>query len=1234
MEFEGWGRSAGPDGFGMPGRPMNEDLGANRGGFELREPYHALALLGELGPNVTEGSLALMPVLLSLLKHEVVVVVRQAVVCGTRFFCTVLEEISLQLHRFGEVGRWLEDMWSWMVKFKDVVSGLAAHPGPASVRLLAVKFLEAYVLRFTPDSFAHGAPAEERARSFEIARLVGLHPIFEQSLVSFEVNKSIGLMLNLLQSASTSPVPLTIVNIHCLSAIARKRPVYYERILSELLAFDPDSRTIEGGHAISVRYSLKTVFASLLRSTQHPFVIESREKLIRALRSLVPGEPTEHIIRQSDKMLKNAEHASRDPRLSFIRKDDRPSMDMTMAKRSMPVADNGVSISDSVIVKKPRHDLVDGDVDSGNGAPSKISLLDSELTPAEQMIIMVGALLAEGERGAESLDILISQMQADLLADMVILNMRYLPKILPLYSKAARPSSFDSGADSAGISSAVSASMPDAAQIQSAEAKRDPRRDPRRLDPRRVTATGPSVDNGADIVPKAENSVTPSTSKSEMAISDISGLPDDKVAAEESHVLSDQGLEGGQSLPVLSVPLDQDIEAPSATPEVTGNDAVDVSMSELDQSSAVSSETFPEESAIELPLPPLFVDLTDEQRKSLSALAIERIAESYKVIQATGYSDERMYLLARLVSQIDADGDIISILERHIVKDYHRLKGHELVMYILYHLHSVMASDKEPCKSSAADVYEKFLLAIAKFLCNILPASDKAFSRLLNEAPLLPISILNLLEGQCHKLGPDQQEKDVRECDRITQSLGAVWSLILARPNIRQGCLDIALKCAIDLQDEVRGKAIRLVANKLHPLGFLTENIEAFAKRTILSLVDQQDLIPRLPSEQSVENGTQDSSISESLLLSSCSSEDESVMRTQSTSYADAQKRSSLFFALCVKKPQLLQLAFEVYGRAPKTIKQAIHWHVLDFARKLGPSCPELLLTISLFPNGSENLISSVLQVLTEEMLPSPDLITTVKQLYQRKLKDAAILIPILSSLSKEEVLPIFPRLTDLPSEKFQTALARILQGSAHTGPALTPAEVLVAIHDISPEKDGVPLKKIMEACGTCFEQRTVFTQNVLVKALDELIKRTPLPLLFMRTVIQAIDAYPSLVSYVMEILSKLVTMQVWRMPKLWPGFLKCASQTQPHSFGVLLKLPPQQLENILQKHPNLRSPLSSYASQGSNTISLPRREQERCREREKRKRSEGWPSSCSFCARKSVIYHSKFHRQEVNAMI
>ncbi|MCH92826.1 symplekin-like, partial [Trifolium medium] len=51
----------------------------------------------------------------------------------------------------------------------------------------------------------------------------------------------------------------------------------------------------------------------------------------------------------------------------------------------------------------------------------------------------------------------------------------------------------------------------------------------------------------------------------------------------------------------------------------------------------------------------------------------------------------------------------------------------------------------------------------------------------------------------------------------------------------------------------------------------------------------------------------------------------------------------------------------------------------------------------------------------------------------------------------------------------------------------------------------------ITDACSACFEQRTVFTQQVLAKALNQMVDQTPLPLLFMRTVIQAVDAFPAL---------------------------------------------------------------------------------------------------------------------------
>ncbi|PKI51685.1 hypothetical protein CRG98_027925 [Punica granatum] len=74
-----------------------------------------------------------------------------------------------------------------------------------------------------------------------------------------------------------------------------------------------------------------------------------------------------------------------------------------------------------------------------------------------------------------------------------------------------------------------------------------------------------------------------------------------------------------------------------------------------------------------------------------------------------------------------------------------------------------------------------------------------------------------------------------------------------------------------------------------------------------------------------------------------------------------------------------------------------------------------------------------------------------------------------------------------------------------------------------------------------------------------------------------------------MELLSKLVSRQIWKMPKLYVGFLKCVAQTQPHSFRVLLQLPPPQLESSLNKYAHLRGPLAAFASQPSVRASLPR---------------------------------------------
>lgn len=82
----------------------------------------------------------------------------------------------------------------------------------------------------------------------------------------------------------------------------------------------------------------------------------------------------------------------------------------------------------------------------------------------------------------------------------------------------------------------------------------------------------------------------------------------------------------------------------------------------------------------------------------------------------------------------------------------------------------------------------------AQGLRDTLPPSDKALSRLLAEAPVLPDSALELLEGLCSPQPVAKEGKEAATGDRITQGLSAIWSLILQRPPVRDTCLAMALQ--------------------------------------------------------------------------------------------------------------------------------------------------------------------------------------------------------------------------------------------------------------------------------------------------------------------------------------------------------------------------------------------------------------------------------------------------------
>ena len=85
-------------------------------------------------------------------------------------------------------------------------------------------------------------------------------------------------------------------------------------------------------------------------------------------------------------------------------------------------------------LKIPKKELDECTANTQDDTPSTVPAFskgDVDNGPVQQLVAMFGALVAQGEMAVASLEILISNISADLLAEVVMANMRYLPPNCP-----------------------------------------------------------------------------------------------------------------------------------------------------------------------------------------------------------------------------------------------------------------------------------------------------------------------------------------------------------------------------------------------------------------------------------------------------------------------------------------------------------------------------------------------------------------------------------------------------------------------------------------------------------------------------------------------------------------------------------------------------------------------------------------------------------------------------------
>ncbi|KAF8103777.1 hypothetical protein N665_0185s0049 [Sinapis alba] len=1182
-------------------------------------------ILGEIGLNYVELLPEIVPLFIKSLQDDTPAVVRQVIASASALFRSTLQKFALQGLHSSELDELLQSSWTCMLKFKDEICSVAFKQGNSGVKLCAMKFVEALILLYTPDpNVSLESPSHEGIQAdFNISILRGGHPVLNIGDLSIEASKKLALLLDQLRHpAAKSLNSSTIVFlINSLSSVAKKRPAYCGRILPVLLSLDAPS-FLKGVHAAAANLALKTVFLSCLECT-HPAAAPWKDRLIGALKEIEGGsraEKAEDLFYTTNGSIQD-KNSVEDKKFQVSAEENSLCASSVVAESNFGRKRSGSEYDidlngDALTGKRSRiTPCVSGESTEGlNGnSVGSLPLVTSTSTgpsnsrgvsdtgPVQQLVAMFGALVAQGEKAIGSLEILISSISADLLADVVMANMHNI---------LLNGSSYADGTDELVMNMSIVGS--------DAQIKYPPSFVAGVLS---LSTTFPPVAALINAhIPKTENEgeeICVNHVDQQIAVDAVlaSGLSASSVSEEDNIELPpnvdyrgniESGIPGLDSsaqryvlseAPVTSVLGSTNVEAASKNQDTSASGellavipSVSVDKSEefspkatgIGSNSLVSSTATSLASAPQFVLPKIsapVVNLSDEEKDSLQKLVFLRIVEAYKQVSMSGGSQLRFSLLAHLGVEFPSELDPWKMLQEHILSDYLSHEGHELTVRVLYRLYGEAEAEQDFFSSTtAASAYESFLVAVAEALRDSFPPSDKSLSKLLGDSPFLPKSVLKLLESFCCPESGDKVEKDLPSGDRVTQGLSAVWSLILTRPGIRNDCLKIALQSAVHHLEEIRMKAIRLVANKLYSLSFITQQIEEFAKDKLFSVV----------SCISSERGDAETLSNDCVKPMSGAGMDSSSEATSLTSITEAQRCLSLYFALCTKKHTLFVHVFNIYKDASDPVKQAIHRHIPILVRTMGSSS-ELLKIIADPPSGSENLLMQVLQTLTEGPKPSSELIHTIRKLFDTRMKDVEIIFPILPFLPRDDVLRVFPHMVNLPMEKFQVALSRVLQGSSQSGPVLSPSEVLIAIHSIDPARDGIPLKQVTDACNTCFAQRQTFTQQVLAGVLNQLVQQIPLPMLFMRTVLQAIGAFPALSDFILEILSRLVSKQIWKYPKLWVGFLKCAQSTQPQSYKVLLQLPPTQLGNALTKISALRAPLAAHASQPDIQSSLPR---------------------------------------------
>ncbi|PRD34047.1 UNVERIFIED_CONTAM: Symplekin [Trichonephila clavipes] len=520
--------------------------------------------------------------------------------------------------------------------------------------------------------------------------------------------------------------------------------------------------------------------------------------------------------------------------------------------------------------------------------------------------------------------------------------------------------------------------------------------------------------------------------------------------------------------------------------------------------------------------------LSEQECNRFCESAFNRILNAEKAVVKKGCAAIRTKILTTLASQFG--GDVATNLKQHVLENpRNRI---DLAISWLYQEYAA----HKGFEGSSGVGPEKYEEVANQLLIGLMQSDEQnhiLFTRFFLELPFIT-------EGMAESL------KLISTNEKLTeQALEIAKNMTLHRQPQKLLFLGVISDLTLHESNEVRSRAVD-AAIGIYESGQMVSFIEAFALRSLKFLLEG---FPQahffIYFKELPEAWTDD-------IIKVC---------------------LHLYFALLPINHKLICDLGTVYVETSGDVKRIILRALEIPVKKMSMASPELLRFVENCPQGAETFVTRIIHILTDKATPSAELVSRVRDLYQKRVQDVRFLIPIINGLTKREVIAALPDLIKLNPTVVKEVFHRLV-GSNLTSP-LSPAELLVALHNI--DNSQCNLKTVIKATSLCFEEKQVYTQVVLAMVMQQLMEQNPLPILLMRTVIQSLANHPHLLGFVTNILQRLILKQVWKQPKIWEGFIKCCQRTKPQSLQVLLQLPPAQLQEVMKSFPDLREPLLQH---------------------------------------------------------